>query len=84
VIAATLTLGVHDPNGIQPAQLEQLPGEGDIHLASRTGASHAGGESASRPHLERRAIDGEVRGDEEGAVRGAERADQGSLPQSAR
>jgi hypothetical protein len=80
VITATLTLRVHDPSGIHAAQLEQLSGKGDIDLTGGAGTSYSGGKSTSRPHLERRAIDGQLAGDEEGAIRGAERADYGSLP----
>lgn len=80
-ITATLTLRVYDLGGVCAAQLEQLGCEGDVDLAGRTRASYTGGEGASRPDLERRVVDGQFAGDEEGAIGGAESTDHGPFPQ---
>jgi hypothetical protein len=79
-ITATLTLRVYNPGGVHAAQFEQLHREGDIKLASRTCPSYTGGEGASCPDLERRAVDGQFLGDEKSAVGGAESTDEGPLP----
>ena len=74
-VAATLTLRVGDPGGIDTGQFKQLLRERYVELASRARASHTGGQGATRPNLKGLAFDSQFLGDQKSAVGGPKSSD---------